>query len=69
MRIVALIPGKLLRLRGSLGPLQSMGVDAALSFTLTSRNNGTDITVDYAVGGYSNCRGRSTGCWGNNCSH
>lgn len=52
MRIVALIPGKLLRLRGSLGPLQDMGVDGTLSFTLTSRSNGTDITVDYAVGGY-----------------
>jgi uncharacterized protein YndB with AHSA1/START domain len=53
MRIVFLMPGKMLRLRGALGPLQSMGVDGALTFTLKSAANGTDIAVNYAVGGYT----------------
>jgi uncharacterized protein YndB with AHSA1/START domain len=53
MRVVLLMPGKILRLRGPLGPLQGMGVDGALTFTLKSAANGTDIVVNYAVGGYT----------------
>jgi hypothetical protein len=52
MRVVYVVPGKILRLRGPLGPLQGMGVDGALTFSLKSVANGTDITVDYAIGGY-----------------
>jgi hypothetical protein len=53
LRVVFLVPGKILRLRGPLGPLQGMGVDGALTFTLKSAANGTDIAVNYAVGGYT----------------
>ena len=53
MRVVFLMPGKILRLRGPLGPLQGMGVDGALTFTLKSAANGTDIAVSYAAGGYA----------------
>jgi uncharacterized protein YndB with AHSA1/START domain len=51
--VVYAAPGKGLRLRGALGPLQAMGVEGAMSFSLKGGNGGTDLTVTYAVGGYS----------------
>jgi uncharacterized protein YndB with AHSA1/START domain len=51
--VVYAAPGKGLRLRGALGPLQAMGVEGAMSFSLKGGNNGTDLTMTYAVGGYS----------------
>jgi len=53
MRVVFLMPGQILRLRGPLGPLQGMGVDGALTFTLKSSAHGTDMTVNYVAGGYA----------------
>jgi hypothetical protein len=54
MRAVNLMPGRFLRLRGPFGPLQGMGVDAPLSFSLAKADNGTDITVNFAAGNNSN---------------
>jgi uncharacterized protein YndB with AHSA1/START domain len=51
--VVYAAPGKGLRLRGALGPLQAMGVEGAMSFSLKGGNDGTDLTVTYAVGGYA----------------
>lgn len=45
-------PGKVLRLRGALGPFQGHGVDSALTFQLKAANGGTDITLNNSVGGY-----------------
>jgi hypothetical protein len=53
LHVVFVAPGKVLRLRGALGPLQGMGVDGALTWSLKSNAGGTDISVTYAVGGYS----------------
>lgn len=54
MRVVYVAPGKAIRMRGGLGPLQEMGVEGAMTWTLTSTvGGGTQITLDYAVGGYS----------------
>ncbi len=53
LRVVYAAPGKALRLRGALGPLQGMGVDGALTWSFKSSAHGTDISVTYAVGGYS----------------
>jgi uncharacterized protein YndB with AHSA1/START domain len=53
MWVVYVAPGKTLRLRGALGPLQGMGVDGAMTFTLQSAGGGTDLTLTYNVGGYS----------------
>jgi uncharacterized protein YndB with AHSA1/START domain len=53
MMVVYVAPGKTLRLRGALGPLQAMGTDGAMTMHLQSAGNGTDLTVTYAVGGYS----------------
>ncbi|MGO9931770.1 MAG: SRPBCC family protein [Steroidobacteraceae bacterium] len=53
LRVVYAAPGKTLRLRGALGPLQGMGVDGAMTWSLKSNANGTDISATYAAGGYS----------------
>lgn len=53
MRVVYAAPGKTLRLRGALGPLQGMGVEGAMTWSLKSSGNGTDVSVSYAVGGFA----------------
>ncbi len=45
-------PGKLLRLRGGLGPLQGEAVSAVMSWELKADGEGTQLTQTYAVGGY-----------------
>jgi hypothetical protein len=52
MRVVYLVPGKTLRLRGALGPFQGLGVEGAMTWSVKSGTTGTDISVSYAVGGY-----------------
>jgi uncharacterized protein YndB with AHSA1/START domain len=51
--VVYLAPGKAVRFRGGLGPLQAMGVAGSLTITLTPASGGTDVKLAYAVGGYS----------------
>jgi hypothetical protein len=53
LHVVYIAPGKGLRLRGALGPFQSLGVEGSLTWSLKSGANGTDISVSYAVGGYA----------------
>ena len=53
MRVVYAAPGKTLRLRGALGPLQGMGVEGAMTWSLKSGGSGTDVSVSYAVGGFA----------------
>jgi hypothetical protein len=53
LHVVYVAPGKALRLRGALGPFQSLGVEGSLTWTLKPGPNGTDISVSYAVGGYA----------------
>jgi uncharacterized protein YndB with AHSA1/START domain len=50
--VVHVEPGKLLRLSGALGPLQSMGVSGSLTWEIAPEGNGSRATVTYAVGGY-----------------
>ena len=52
MQVVYAVPGKGLRLRGALGPLQLEGVDGTLSWTLKPAEGGTSVTQSYVVGGY-----------------
>lgn len=52
LTIVYLQPGKAVRFRGALGPLQTMGVSGSLTVTLASASTGTALTLTYAVGGY-----------------
>lgn len=53
MVVVNVIPGKLLRLRGALGPLQGMAVEGAMTFSLQPTANKTRLTLSYTVGGYA----------------
>jgi hypothetical protein len=50
-RVVLVMPDEMLRMVGSLGPLQSEGVTGALTVTLTAEGEGTRIAWDYVAGG------------------
>jgi uncharacterized protein YndB with AHSA1/START domain len=50
--VAAAIPGRMLRLRGAMGPLQGQGVDGALTFTLTAKDGDTDLKRENDVGGF-----------------
>lgn len=54
-RVIAVMPRSLLRVSAALGPLQDMGVAAALTFQLAdgSEAGTTKLTVDYKVSGSS----------------
>lgn len=51
MRVVAAFPGTMLRLSGSLGPLQAEGLAGTLTVTLADDPAGTRITWEYITGG------------------
>ena len=53
MEVMFAAPGKVLRLAGALGPLQTEALAGALSFDLAARDGGTQVTLTYKVGGYS----------------
>ncbi len=51
-QVVLAQPGKAPRVVGGLGPLQQLGVAAALTWSLTPEGGGTKVEMVYAVGGY-----------------
>jgi hypothetical protein len=53
MRVVYVAPGKVLRLRGALGPFQGLGVEGSMTWSVKSSAAGTDISLSYLVGGYN----------------
>ena len=53
MTVVLADPGKMLRLRGALGPFQGSGVEGAMTLALKSLADGTELSLTYALGGYS----------------
>jgi uncharacterized protein YndB with AHSA1/START domain len=53
MTVIYVSPGKALRLKGALGPLQAMGVTGSLTFSIVPAGPGADLTLSYAIGGYS----------------
>ncbi len=52
MRVVRVLPGRQIVVRGGLGPLQGEGVDGALTWTLKPEGTGTRVTQSYVVGGF-----------------
>ncbi|HEX5184691.1 MAG TPA: SRPBCC family protein [Allosphingosinicella sp.] len=52
LRVVYADPGRMLRLQGGLGPLQGEGVAGSLTVTLKAVPQGTEIVMNYIVGGY-----------------
>lgn len=53
MRVVFADSGKILRLSGGLGPLQSMAITGVMTWTLKPAPKGTTVELTYAVGGYN----------------
>jgi hypothetical protein len=53
LRVVYAAPGKVLRLRGALGPFQGWGVDGAMTYTLKGDAKSTDLTIVYNLGGFN----------------
>jgi uncharacterized protein YndB with AHSA1/START domain len=52
MTVVLAEPGKTLRMRGALGPLQEQAVVGTLTWTLTEVGSRTRVDMTYVVGGY-----------------
>ena len=52
MSVINVVPGKLLRMRGALGPFQSTGMDGAMNIVLTPKGKTTEVAVIYNLGGY-----------------
>jgi len=52
LTVATAFPGKLLRLRGALGPFQGSGVDGAMTWSLEAAGNETNLTVTYDLGGH-----------------
>ncbi len=52
LTVVYAEPGKLLRMRGGLGPLQPLAVSGSMAFTLTEADGITTVELTYTVGGY-----------------
>jgi Polyketide cyclase / dehydrase and lipid transport len=53
MHVLYVQPGKILRMRGALGPFQSLAAEGVMTIVLKSAGNGTDITLTYVMGGFS----------------
>jgi Polyketide cyclase / dehydrase and lipid transport len=53
MTVLFADPGKLLRLSGGLGPLQSMAVNAVMTWTFQPGDKGTKVDMTYVAGGYN----------------
>jgi uncharacterized protein YndB with AHSA1/START domain len=51
-RVIALIPGSLVRMSGALGPLQASGLVGTLTWKFTQVDGGTKVEMTYFVGGY-----------------
>ena len=52
MRVVLAMPGKMLRLSGGLGPLQSGALDGTLTFEFESGKDGNSLHVSYLISGF-----------------
>ncbi|KKC24600.1 SRPBCC family protein [Sphingomonas sp. SRS2] len=52
LRVIFVMPGQVLRLRGALGPFQTMGVSGALEWTIKPVDGGTQLNQSYAIGGF-----------------
>lgn len=52
MRILYADPGKMLRLSGALGPLQSEALNGTMTILFKQVKGGTEIGFEYVVGGY-----------------
>jgi len=52
MTVILADPGKVLRLRGALGPFQSTGMEGTMNIVFEPKGSGTNLVVAYNLGGY-----------------
>jgi hypothetical protein len=52
MTVILAEPGKMLRMRGALGPLQELAVVGTITWSLTEVGSRTRVEMSYVVGGY-----------------
>ena len=52
LAVVYVAPGKTLRLRGALGPLQGHGLAGSMTWRLAAAGAATKVELTYSVGGY-----------------
>ncbi len=52
MTVLAAMPGRMLRLAGGLGPLQSGAVNAVMTWTIKHDGSGSEVGMSYLVDGY-----------------
>jgi uncharacterized protein YndB with AHSA1/START domain len=52
LRVEYVAPGKVLRLRGALGPFQALAVEGVMTWSVKSAADGSDVSVTYSIGGY-----------------
>nr|AKQ70977.1 polyketide cyclase/dehydrase [bacterium enrichment culture] len=52
LRVVMVMPGKVLRMAGGLGPLQSSPVAGSMTVAFAAVPNGTKVSLTYGVGGF-----------------
>ena len=50
--VVYVAPGRMLRIAGSLGPLQEAGVSGAMTWLMEKSGTGSKLTFTYSAGGY-----------------
>ncbi len=53
MAVIFAAPGKVLRLAGGLGPLQSIAASGVMTWSFKPAEKGTMVEVRYSVGGYN----------------
>jgi hypothetical protein len=52
MQVLMLLPNKMLRMGGALGPLQGSGLAGSLSWEVSAAGNGSKLKLSYSVGGF-----------------
>jgi hypothetical protein len=53
LRVIFVSPGKMLRLRGALGPFQGLTVDGVMTWSVKSAaGGGTDVNLTYSIAGF-----------------
>lgn len=53
LRVVYADPGKVLRLEGAIGPMQTLGATGHLTWSLSAKAGGTELVQTYDTGGYA----------------
>ena len=53
MQVLNVMPGRLIRMSGGLGPMQTLAVSAVMTVRFVKKADGTQVQVTYNVGGFA----------------